>query len=42
MGSLLSFVVLCPQETFFVRGEMFWGNDRLEDAFEFAMGVSPT
>jgi 2-hydroxychromene-2-carboxylate isomerase len=23
--------------TFFVRGEMFWGNDRLEDAFEFAM-----
>jgi len=22
--------------TFFVRGEMFWGNDRLEDALEFA------
>jgi 2-hydroxychromene-2-carboxylate isomerase len=23
--------------TFFVRGEMFWGNDRLEDALEFAI-----
>ncbi|MDB6060947.1 MAG: oxidoreductase [Verrucomicrobiaceae bacterium] len=22
--------------TFFVRGEMFWGNDRLDDALEFA------
>jgi len=22
--------------TFFVRGEMFWGNDRLEDALDFA------
>jgi 2-hydroxychromene-2-carboxylate isomerase len=22
--------------TFFVRGEMFWGNDRLEEALEFA------
>ncbi len=24
--------------TFFVGGEMFWGNDRLEDALEFAAG----
>jgi 2-hydroxychromene-2-carboxylate isomerase len=24
--------------TFFVGGEMFWGNDRLEDALEFAVG----
>lgn len=24
--------------TFFVRGEMFWGNDRLEDALAFAAG----
>jgi 2-hydroxychromene-2-carboxylate isomerase len=24
--------------TFFVRGEMFWGNDRLEDAIELAAG----
>ena len=24
--------------TFFVRGEMFWGNDRLEDALEAARG----
>jgi 2-hydroxychromene-2-carboxylate isomerase len=23
--------------TFFVRGEMFWGNDRLEDALDFAV-----
>lgn len=23
--------------TFFVRGEMFWGNDRLDDALEFAV-----
>ncbi len=23
--------------TFFVRGEMFWGNDRLDDALEFAL-----
>ncbi len=24
--------------TFFVRGEMFWGNDRLDDALAFAFG----
>jgi 2-hydroxychromene-2-carboxylate isomerase len=24
--------------TFFVRGEMFWGNDRLDDALAFAAG----
>ena len=24
--------------TFFVHGEMFWGNDRLEDALNFAVG----
>jgi 2-hydroxychromene-2-carboxylate isomerase len=22
--------------TFFARGQMFWGNDRLEDALQFA------
>src|SRR5262245_60389395 len=26
--------------TFFVRGEMFWGNDRLDDALDFAAGGS--
>ena len=26
--------------TFFVRGEMFWGNDRLEDALAFAVESS--
>jgi len=26
--------------TFFVRGEMFWGNDRLDDALAFAAGTS--
>ncbi|MBK8509347.1 MAG: 2-hydroxychromene-2-carboxylate isomerase [Candidatus Competibacter sp.] len=26
--------------TFFTRGEMFWGNDRLDDALEFAVGPS--
>ena len=26
--------------TFFVRGEMFWGNDRLEDALEAAVGAA--
>jgi 2-hydroxychromene-2-carboxylate isomerase len=26
--------------TFFVRGEMFWGNDRLDDALAFAAGES--
>jgi len=27
--------------TFFVRGEMFWGNDRLDDALAFAAGNIP-
>ena len=27
--------------TFFVDGEMYWGNDRLEDALEAARGRSP-
>ena len=27
--------------TFFVRGEMYWGNDRLEDALEAARGRAP-
>ncbi len=27
--------------TFFVRGEMFWGNDRLDDALEFAAAGQP-
>jgi 2-hydroxychromene-2-carboxylate isomerase len=27
--------------TFFARGEMFWGNDRLEDACDEATGKSP-
>jgi len=27
--------------TFFVRGEMFWGNDRLDDALAFAAGKIP-
>ena len=28
--------------TFFVRGEMFWGNDRLDDALDFAaQGIIP-
>jgi 2-hydroxychromene-2-carboxylate isomerase len=27
--------------TFFVGDEMFWGNDRLEDALAFAAGVKP-
>lgn len=26
--------------TFFVNGEMFWGNDRLEDALEYARGAA--
>jgi 2-hydroxychromene-2-carboxylate isomerase len=25
--------------TFFVSGEMFWGNDRLEDALQYAAGI---
>ena len=25
--------------TFFARGEMFWGNDRLDDALDFAVGA---
>lgn len=27
--------------TFFVRGEMFWGNDRLDDALAFAAAPAP-
>ena len=27
--------------TFFVRGEMFWGNDRLDDALAFAAANIP-
>ena len=27
--------------TFFVRGEMFWGDDRLDDALAFAAGEAP-
>lgn len=27
--------------TFFARGEMFWGNDRLEDALDFASARAP-
>jgi 2-hydroxychromene-2-carboxylate isomerase len=27
--------------TFFVRGEMFWGNDRLDDALDFAVRTAP-
>lgn len=27
--------------TFFVHGEMFWGNDRLDDALAFAAGRTP-
>ena len=27
--------------TFFVRGEMFWGNDRLDDALAFAAEEIP-
>ena len=26
--------------TFFARGEMFWGNDRLDDALAFAAGTA--
>ncbi|CAN7623716.1 2-hydroxychromene-2-carboxylate isomerase [Massilia sp. LjRoot122] len=28
--------------TFIVQGEMFWGDDRLEDALEFAQRVAPS
>lgn len=27
--------------TFFVQGEMFWGNDRLDDALDFAVRTAP-
>ena len=27
--------------TFIVQGEMFWGDDRLEDALEYALGAAP-
>lgn len=28
--------------TFFVRGEMFWGNDRLDEAIAYAASLNPT